>query len=91
MLHPPSAQLIFPEATTRKHRPLPFRPSQSHDRNSISSLGLSNTSADHSAQRTKASKHDDIVGARVLSEPEKISDHTSSNGIIISSCSYGSC
>ena len=85
-----SAQLLVPRATARKYRPLPFRPSQSHDRNGISSLRLSPTSTDHSAQRTngsstKASKRDDIVEARVLSKSENISDHTPLNGIITSS------
>ena len=91
---PPSAQLLVPVATTRMNRPLPFRPSQSHDRNGNSSLKLSCTT-DHSAQRTngsstKASKRDDIVEARLLSESEIISDHTPPKGIIISSYIYGS-
>ena len=74
MIYPPSAQLVHGN-TRRKYRPLPFRPTQSHDRNGISSLGLSYTSIDHSAQRTngsstKASKRYDIVEARVLSDSD---------------------
>lgn len=92
MIYPPSAQLLLPVvpgATKRKYRPLPLQPLQSHDRNGISSLGLSYT--DRSAQRTngsstKASKLErDIVGVRLLSESENISNHIPSNGIIISS------
>jgi hypothetical protein len=92
-MYPPSAQLLVPGATTRKYRPLPFRPSQSHDRNGISSLRISPTSTDHSAQRTngsstKVSKRDDIVEACVLPESEIISYDTLPNGIIIYSYTY---
>lgn len=84
MMYPPSV-------TTRKYRPLPFRPSKSHDRNGISSPALSYTTV-HSQRSngssTKASKRDDIVEARVLSEFENISDHTPPNGIINSSYTY---
>jgi hypothetical protein len=91
MMYPPSAQFLVPVATTRKYRPLPFRPSQSHDRNGISSLPLSYTPTTVHSQRTngsstKASKRDDIVEARVLSD---ISGRTPPNGIIISSYNYG--
>lgn len=84
MMYPPAQ----PRVTTRKYRPLPFRPSQSRNRNGISSPGLSPTPTDRSAQRTsgsstKLSKHDDIVEARVSSKSEIISDHTLANGIIV--------
>ena len=92
MMYPPSAQLLVPVATTRMNRPLPFRPSQSHNRNGMSSLGLSYTSTVHSQRTngssTKVLKRDDIVEACVLSESKNISDHTPPNGIIISSHTY---
>ena len=93
MMYPPSAQLLVPVVTTRKYMPLPFRPSKSHDRNGFSSLALPPTSTVRSQRTngssTKASKREDIVEERVLSESENISNHTSPNGIIISSYTYG--
>ena len=96
MYHDPlSAQLLVPGATTRKYRPLPVPPSQSHNRNGISSPGLSYTSTVHSqctnasGSSTRASKRDEIVEGRVLSESENISDHTPPNGIVIVSIHGG--
>lgn len=99
----PSDLPVSTGTTTRKHRPLPPRPSQQQNHNHTAYSGnrtphvpsLSSPSTD-SARRSNESptkapmKRDDIVGPHTPSESENISDHTACpNGIILSSYMYG--